>query len=77
MAIDNHENVYITGETNFAKCITLKYSPDGDKLWKQEYTSQDDSLLSGKTIVVDDQQNVYVGVDGQSNLLTLKYSQPQ
>lgn len=76
MAADNQENVYITGMSGDGKCITLKYSPDGARLWKQDYSRQGD-ILSGKTIVLDGQQNVYVGGTGNSNLLTLKYSQTE
>ncbi|MCI0449639.1 MAG: SBBP repeat-containing protein [Chlorobi bacterium] len=63
-------NSYITGG-NVSGC-TIKYSSGGSQQW----LIQSDSLSGGKSIAVDQQNNVYVTGAGGDGYCTIKYSQP-
>jgi len=85
IVVDGSSNVYITGylEARSADddriCATLKYDPNGKRLWAQTYegTGKGDDL--GQAIAVDGAGNAYVtgsseGPDSKSDYATIKYS---
>ena len=80
LAIDDLENVYVTGQYHVSgkgwNYITAKYEPNGNKLWSSTYVGPF-GHGSSKDIVVDDQYNVYISglsSNGVSyDYLTIKY----
>ena len=78
IAIDTIGYVYITGSTfnGITKCLTVKYTPQGDTLWTR---INPDYIMSGKYISLDDSGYVYVAgyytVPGVGDYFgTLKYN---
>lgn len=82
MAVDDDGNVYVTGSyygyTTGNNYLTIKYDPDGNKLWDDSFTSggNDDDIPCA--LVLDAEGNVYVtgrSMDYESNWdwLTIKY----
>lgn len=87
IAVDNNENVYVTGRSmgkgtgyDFA---TVKYNSAGVRQWSARYNDAHNGLDWAKSIAVDGQGNVYVtgegglgGTDpnGTSDYITIKYN---
>lgn len=59
IAVDKAGFIYLTGETfnGITKCLTVKYTPQGDTLWTR---INPDHVMSGKYISLDDSGYVYV-----------------
>lgn len=81
---DDLGNIYVTGETGTLgfplsyKITTIKYSPDGNEVWLNEF-SGDSTVTDGYTgydIAIDNLANVYVIGQRYSNsdITTLKYN---
>ena len=87
VAVDNQDNVYVTGTVNFISGIinksdigTLKLDSDGNEVWSKIYNGVGDSTDAGADIIVDTSYNVYitgssVGINTASDYTTIKYSQ--
>ncbi|MBX7108657.1 MAG: SBBP repeat-containing protein [Chitinophagales bacterium] len=85
MAIDNNENIYVTGSsagaTDSADLITMKYSPSGDQLWLNRYNGNGNGGDFGEGLAVDPAGNVlvtgYTDADNTAavnlDILTIKY----
>lgn len=88
IAVDAAGNVYVTGTSGGSTSdyldpnndiVTIKYNPDGEKLWEARYNNPD--LADGAVgITVDQSGNVYVtgygsrGPNGWFQYVTLKYN---
>ena len=83
IAVDGSGNVYVTGwgmglETD-RDCATVKYDPDGKRLWACGYSGMPDvSQDEAYTITLDDSGNIYVagysqGEDTGYDYVTIKY----
>lgn len=78
MAVDNYDNVYVTGSsyTGIAASddyATVKYYPDGDTAWVRRYNAQTYSIDAAYAIVVDGFGNVYVTGSAGGDCGTIKY----
>ena len=77
IVVDGSGNSYVTGGRYGGSIFTVKYSPDGTRLWLSGYGS---SHSSSSSIAVDGSGNVYVtgdDWDGSASLLdyvTMKYN---
>ena len=83
LAIDNSGNVYVTGfsmgigySNDYA---TIKYSPDGNRLWVANYNGPGNGSDVANALVIDNSGNVYVtggslGSGTNSDYATIKYS---
>jgi uncharacterized delta-60 repeat protein len=83
LAVDAQGNVYVTGcaygTGSSWDYATLKYSPDGDRLWVRRYNGPGNDYDHPSAIAVDAQGNVYVtgqskGAGSDFDYATLKYS---
>jgi hypothetical protein len=85
MILDESANIYITGKclsalTNiYYDFITIKYSPDGTKLWAKSYDSEYHLDDEPNSMTIDSLGNVYVtgvslGASTGTDFLTLKYN---
>ena len=81
LAVDEQENVYITGYSyrlsNKKSYLTIKYNPNGETLWTRRYEGFSDS--EAKNIIIDSENNIYVtgwsdGENTQRDILTIKYN---
>jgi hypothetical protein len=84
MTLDTQGNVYVTGVSNGATSkedyATVKYSPQGTKLWEERYNGPGNSDDHSLVIGLDQAGNVYVtgsspGTTGVSDYCTIKYTQ--
>jgi uncharacterized delta-60 repeat protein len=81
IAVDGQGNVYVTGSSRGAGTwddyATIKYSPDGDRLWVRRYNGPENNFDYAKAIAVDAQGNVFVTGESwgefSSDILTIKY----
>lgn len=64
LAVDNMNNIYVAGGTTGTNEILLKYSSDGKKLWGNE-----GSVVNYNSMVLDDENNLYVGIGYKKNLV--------
>lgn len=80
---DSEGNIYITGHTllggAFNKMVTVKFNPQGIRLWVTKYPAPANTIVSGTSLKVDQSGNVYVcgqikNTGGNYNLLTVKYN---
>ena len=78
LAVDDSGNVYVTGPGN-GYASTIKYAPNGDRLWVARRDEPGIGRSSAASLVVDDSGNVYVTgtVYVRSNIdsdyVTIKY----
>ncbi len=83
--MDSSGNSYLTGSvsknsSNSRTAIgTVKFNPNGDLKWAQNYEGSNFSYAEGKALVVDKNENVYVtGIctdnDSSENYCTIKYN---
>jgi sugar lactone lactonase YvrE len=86
LALDGQGNAYVTGYSvglnTSSDYATIKYSPDGRRLWVRRYNGPGNSSDSPRGLAVDGQGNVYVtGYSGTAgsfsdyDFLTIKYTQ--
>jgi uncharacterized delta-60 repeat protein len=84
MALDHQGNVYVTGGSVGVNLhlgyATIKYNPDGKRLWVRRYANPGTGGGSARNIAVDGQGNVYVtghlsGSETGPDFLTIKYTQ--
>ncbi|MDD2890333.1 MAG: SBBP repeat-containing protein [bacterium] len=81
IAVDNSENVYVTGCSYGGYATTIKYNGSGDTVWVRKYHSPDSTSGSeGTALALDNIGNVYitgrVGYDSAktSDYVTIKYN---
>jgi hypothetical protein len=83
MALDGRGNIYVTGTSEGAGSgrdyLTIKYSPQGKRLWARRYNGPGNNSDYARAIAVDAQGNVYVtgeSLDARDswNCATVKYS---
>ncbi len=83
MALDNSENIYLTGKSaagySDGKCVTLKYDSSGKMIWQTAFSIAPTSIDEGKFIAVDDSGCVYIGgssiASNGLDYLAIKYRQ--
>jgi hypothetical protein len=83
IAVDENENVYITGYSESLSSInsdfyTISYNSNGGMRWRQRYNGTDNHEDSANAIALDKTGHVYVtgscqGKDSLDNFLTIKY----
>ena len=85
MVTDASDNVYVTGTTSHDPVtkfdyLTVKYDPQGNELWAVRYSGPLDSYDEAKALAVDQEGNVYVTGESESDppgggedYLTVKY----
>ena len=86
LATDNtNTNIYVTGESlgsgTGLDAVTLKYSPNGTKLWEAIYNNPSNRDDGTSIIKLDSNNNIYITGSTelgnyQYDFLTIKYSQP-
>jgi len=83
LAIDNINNIYITGYSPFFgtsnDVVTIKYGPNGNQIWLQRYNGPANGDDEGNAIAVDNNGNVYVAgyeteTNGFTGMVLIKYS---
>jgi len=64
LAVDAAGNIYVTGESssadNHTDYVTIKYDPDGTRLWAQRYDHPSGGYDIPMALALDGQANVYV-----------------
>ncbi len=81
IAVDNNGNVLVTGMSQRQGInydyLTIKYSPNGDSLWKRYYAGPDNAYDSASAVITDNAGNVYVSgyisYNASEDFLTIKY----
>ena len=67
IAVDEENNVYVTGSSNdmFSQglCYTLKYNPVGELKWKLRFDAPHSIFENPHSIFIDDSNNVIIGGD--------------
>jgi outer membrane protein assembly factor BamB len=78
MQVDAAGNVYVTGASqgvaSGADFATLKYSPSGQQLWEQRYTSAAAATDQANALVLDAASNVYITGAAGGAMTTIKYN---
>jgi outer membrane protein assembly factor BamB len=85
LAVDGQGNVYVTGGSlgtgKKFESATIKYSPEGRRLWLRRNRASATEDYSPRSLALDSQGNVYItgraGLPGtfEENYLTVKYKQ--
>jgi uncharacterized delta-60 repeat protein len=84
IAVDNADNVYITGESYGSGTIsdyaTIKYDSNGTQKWAARYNGPGNNEDNAQAIAVDNTSNVYVtgsswGSGTSNDFATIKYDQ--
>jgi uncharacterized delta-60 repeat protein len=73
LGVDRFGNIYVTGASNNADFVTIKYDADGKVLWKARENPGLQSFNGATTMAVDDSGNVYVAGVADGDGVTLKY----
>jgi hypothetical protein len=82
IAVDRSGNVYVTGQSVGASAsedyATIKYDPNGVRLWVRRYDGSANSIDIARALVLDARANVYVtgesvGSTSFSDFVTVKY----
>lgn len=82
ITMDEHGNVYVTGKSNGAGTMfdyaTIKYAPDGTRLWVARYNGTANGTDEASGIALDNFGNVYVTGKSQTtgsgyDYVTIKY----
>ena len=76
IAVDDSDNVYVTGRTgsNSYDCLTIKYYPNGDTAWVRRYDGPAHLYDLAYDLAIDDSGYVYVtGYSEGSGCITIKY----
>jgi hypothetical protein len=86
IAVDSAGNAYVTGQGTYGDnhghfdgdCVTIKYDTNGTQLWVARYNGSSSGGDSTTTIVLDDNDNVYVAGYSYSggdcfSCITIKY----
>jgi uncharacterized delta-60 repeat protein len=64
LALDNSNNIYVTGNSVGSgtgyDCVTIKYDPNGSQLWVMRYNGPGNGFDIGRALAADDSGNVYV-----------------
>lgn len=82
ISLDEEGNIYVTGITensNLADYITIKYNPEGIKLWNQNFNGNANQVDESQAIEIDINGNIIVtGKSKSSNtgfdIVTIKYN---
>ncbi|MFQ5629977.1 MAG: SBBP repeat-containing protein [bacterium] len=86
IAVDATGNVYVTGrgadQYAFADFLTIKYSPDGQRMWVKRYNGPGDSYDEAYGLALDNAGNIYItgrshdknGWTGDYDYATIKYN---
>jgi len=85
LALDMFGNVYVTGRTSAPGFVfdfaTVKYDPDGTRLWEKRFNGPQDLHDGATWVSVDDSGNVYVAGNSMyfsnfaSDFVIIKYDQ--
>ena len=77
IALDEYNNVYITGRSHgsgtWDDYATIKYHPDGDTAWVRRYKGPGAVTDEARAIAVDGSGNVYVTGMSCGDCVTIKY----
>lgn len=73
LALDENENIFITGETN-EDCTTIKYDSSGQLQWSTHYNYSGEYYDDGRAILTDYNGSVIVVGTSNRDIITLKYS---
>jgi streptogramin lyase len=83
ICVDSANNCYVTGSspgTNFStNIVTIKYDPNGNQIWLQQYSAPNNGNAIPVAVAVDNNGNVYVtGYEttaaGGTEMVTIKYA---
>jgi uncharacterized delta-60 repeat protein len=78
IAIDGQGNVYVTGASDGLGIrydyATIKYNPEGQRLWVRRYKGPGDRRDRASAIAVDAQGNVLITGESGGDFATIKYS---
>ena len=71
VAVDSYDNIIVTGSSEVCggfypddQMLTIKYEPDGDRMWLRKYGTVDTSVGVGnyaETVTVDSQDDIIIG----------------
>lgn len=85
IALDNENNVYLTGYTFYYGSSqyfwsTMKYDSSGNLLWLTRYEGDISKIKVSRKIILDNNKNVYVsgfttGISNSRDFCTIKYDQ--
>jgi len=73
LGVDRFGNVYVTGASNSADFVTIKYDADGKVLWKARENPGLQSFNGATAMASDDSGNIYVAGVADGDGVTLKY----
>ena len=82
IGVDAQGNVYVTGHSwsgTSSDFLTIKYSPDGKRIWARRYNGTENSAYMANAMAVDANGNVYVigssyPSHGDDWMTTIKYN---
>jgi hypothetical protein len=82
LRVDTLGNVYVAGRSDtlnalqnvMASFFIIKYSGNGDTLWKRRFVNEDSTYAIPKAVCLDDSMNVYITGDSYKNLQSSNYT---
>jgi uncharacterized delta-60 repeat protein len=78
IAVDSSGNVYVTGRSTGSGThydyATVKYDPNGNKVWAARYNGPGNGYDCAYAIALDSSGNIYVTGYGSYNYTTIKYN---